>query len=742
MSAWPGSLRGLVLGDAVRVPVLQADSEVECGAACLAMVLAYHGREASVPEVHEACHVGRDGATARDIAEAARSYGLRVTPYFKVGLDRLGDAPCPAVMHWGFQHFVVLEHCHGHRATIVDPASGRRTVERAELSNEFTGVLLSLAPGEGFTGAPPESDEEPAWRLLARRAFRAPGAKRMLVQIAVASLVLQLLGLSLPLLTKVFINSVLPLELDNVMPILGLGILVIVLSQLALSFLRGLVLVNLQAKLDVQLMTGFFEHVLALPYRYFQERSTGDLLQRLSSNVQIRNVMSTQTVSAVLDGGMVVVYGLVLLAASPLFGGVAVLLGVAQVALLLATGRRMTSLVKQELAAQAEAESFLVESISGVEPLKAAGAEDRTLSHWSGVLTEQLQATMRRGRLTVMIAALTSTIQRFAPLILLWVGAFAVLDGSLSLGAMLALVSLAQLFLSPLATLVVAGMEIQEVGGHLERIASVLRAEPEQHLSSRRRAPRLTGRVVFDDVWFRYDGSSPWAVRGFSLEIEPGRKVALVGRTGSGKSTVAKLLLGLYVPERGTITFDGWDLRDVDLRGIRAQCGVVMQESTVFNGTIRRNIAYNDPGLPISAIVRAAQAAALHDDIAAMPMGYETLIAEGGSALSGGQRQRLAIARALARQPKLLVLDEATSDLDAGTESAVAAHLAEQGAAALIIAHRLSTVEDADLILVVEDGEVVERGTHPELVRDEGSRYAQLVRDQLVDHTPETQRSL
>lgn len=712
------------------MPLVQADSDLECAAACLAMVLGHHGREVSVAETHERCGVGRDGATALDLTNAGRSYGLRVQP-LSLELDELEDVGCPAILHWGFSHFVVLERFDRRGATIADPASGRRRVERDEIDRKFTGVALSMSPGEGFDRHDEADDEGPAWRLVARRAFRAPRARRIVGQVLLASLGLQLLGLSVPLLTKTVIDTVLPLQIDDVMATLGAGIAVIVLTQLALSFLRGLLLVNLQAKLDAELMTGFFEHLLALPYPYFQERSTGDLLHRLSSNVQIRNVLSNQTLVAVLDGFMVIVYAVVLLATVSLLGLVAVILGAA-VALLVLTSRRMTRLVKRELSEQAESEAFLVESVSGIEALKSAGAEPQTLARWTGIFASQLEATMDRSRMSALLGSLTSTLQRFAPLILLWFGAVEVLGGSMSLGTMLALISLSQLFLAPLSSLVAAGLQIQQISGHLERIASVLRTPSEQTGRSVQVAPVLAGDMVFDNVSFRYDESSPWAVRNLSLELSPGMKVALVGRTGSGKSTVAKLALGLYEPTEGRILVDGVPLHDLDLRTVRAQFGVVLQEPTLFNGSIRRNIAYNNPDLSLKSVERAARLAALHEDIEKMPMGYETIIAEGGNALSGGQRQRLAIARALARDPRFLVLDEATSDLDSVTEATVSAHLAEQEVSSLVIAHRLSTVQGADAIIVLEDGETVERGTHVELLDRDGV-YAKLVADQMTN---------
>ena len=638
----------------------------------------------------------------------------------------------PAVLHWSFSHFVVLERVKGSGdAVICDPAGGRREVGRDELSDNFTGVALGMEPGESFEDHG-DIQEEPAWRLLGRRAFRAPGLRKLLFQILLASLALQLLGLSVPLLTKTVINTILPMQLDDVMTILGLGVLVILVTQLVTGLLRGLVLVNFQARLDNELMVSFFEHVLSLPLPYFQERSTGDLIQRLSSNAEIRNVLSSQTLSAFLDGSFVIVYAGIMIYTSPVFGLVAVSLGIIQIGLLLATGKRMTQHVKAELGAQGTAQGFLVESISGIQAIKAAGSEDRTLSHYNGIFSEQVSTLIQRGQLQSVIGSVTTAVQRLAPLLLIWIGARLVLDGKLDLGTMLAMIALAQLFLQPLSSLVTAGMMLQQVGGHLERIAYVLRAAPEQDRTKVRVAPRLEGRIEFDDVSFRYDESSPWAVRHLSMTIEPGQKIALVGPTGSGKSTVAKLMLGLYEPTEGQVRIDGISIFELDLRTVREQCGVVMQEPTVFNGSVRRNISYNDPSLPMENIIRASKLAALHDDIVQMPMGYETLVAEGGSALSGGQRQRLAIARALARNPRMLVLDEATSALDSVTETAVSNHLQESGASSLVIAHRLSTVQSADMTLVMDKGEVVERGTHDELIDRQGV-YTRLVADQLVE---------
>jgi ABC-type bacteriocin/lantibiotic exporter with double-glycine peptidase domain len=320
-------------------------------------------------------------------------------------------------------------------------------------------------------------------------------------------------------------------------------------------------------------------------------------------------------------------------------------------------------------------------------------------------------------------------LRTFSPLLLLWLGAWQVLNGAMSLGTMLALNALAAAFLMPLASLVTNGQRVQVVGAYLERIADVLDAEPEQDLQAVQATPPLTGQIELKQVSFGYAPNAPLVLRDVSVTIEPGQKVAIVGRSGSGKSTLAKVLLGLYTPTEGAILYDGMPLQQLNYRTLRSQCGVVLQDAFLFSGSIRQNIAFNDPTLSLDHVVHAAQLAAIHDEILGMPMAYETLVAEGGSGLSGGQRQRLSLARSLAHQPTILLLDEATSHLDVVTENLVDQNLSQLACTRIVIAHRLSTVRNADLILVVENGMIMEQGTHGELLAREG-HYATLVHTQ------------
>jgi ABC-type bacteriocin/lantibiotic exporter with double-glycine peptidase domain len=716
-----------------RVPVLLQMGATECGAACLAMILSYFGRKTQVVELSEACGVGRDGLTARTITQTARRYGLRVKAY-SLEPAQFEYVPLPAIAHWNFSHFVVVERWSPQTVEVVDPAVGRRRLTAEEFDAGFTGVVLTFEPGVQFERR--RVAGKSSWRGYLKQILRLPGTLGVLVQILLASLLLQTFGLVVPALTKVLVDHVLPFSITNVMIQLGIGMAVVVLALMVTGYLRAALLIYLEAKLDARMMLGFFEHMLALPFKFFQQRTTGDLLMRLGSNTVIREALTNQTISAALDGGLVLVYLLILLALKPGFGLVVLVLGLIQIGLLLGTSRRIHGLMQRDLAAAAKSQSYLVEALAGMATLKAAGAEERALDHWSNLFFKHLNVSLQRSRLSAIISTGLTALNTLSPLLLLWIGAYYVLNDAMTLGTMLALNALAASFLAPLASLVASGQQFQLVSAHLDRIADVVEAVPEQDLQATKPAPPLSGRIELKNVNFRYDPNGPLTLHDISVTIEPGQKVALVGRTGSGKSTLAKLLLGLYTPDEGEILFDDLPLPSFDYRTVRSQFGVVLQESFLFSGSIRQNIAFNDPDLTLEQVMEAARLAHIHDDIEQMPMGYDTFLAEGGMSLSGGQRQRLSIARALIHRPAVLLLDEATSHLDVVTERLVDQSLKSLSCTRIVIAHRLSTIHDADLILALDEGEIVERGAHEELLARNGY-YAALVNGQLEPEAAE-----
>jgi HlyB family type I secretion system ABC transporter len=718
----PTALRGL---GRRRVPALLQMTEVECGLTCLAMLLSYHGRKTSVAELRSRFGGGRDGSSALSIVKAARTFGMRVRAISLQHSD-FRHVMLPAIVHWEFDHFVVVERWSRKYVWVVDPAGGRKRFTCEEFDKGFTGIVITMEPGVHFDR---QSSPRPiTLRKLVMHATRqAPGA---IIQVLLASLLLQVFGLTFPLLNELVIDQILPLRLASVMNVLGLGLLIIILSQGITTLLREWTLVYLRARLDIHIMLSFFEHLLSLPYGFFQQRSNGDLLARMSSNTIIRDTLSNQMVSTFLDSTMVITYLLVLLWQSLPFALLTLMVGLLQACVVLITNRAVREFINRELAAQGKAQGYMSEALTGIATIKAAGAEDRAHEYWSNLFFDQLNLAVRHGYFSACISTVMTILRSLSPLALLWIGAQQVLHGSLSAGSMIALAALATSFLTPLSSLVSGGQQLQLVRAQLGRLADIVTSEPEQDVTKVLLPPKLAGHIRLENVSFRYAPEAPKVLHSINLTIQPGQKVAIVGRTGSGKSTLGKLLLGLYIPTEGQIYYDGIPLSRLLYREVRRQFGVVLQESVVFGGTILHNITFNNPQMNRQQAINAAQIAAIHDDIMAMPMGYETYVAEGGSALSGGQRQRLALARALAHGPSILLLDEATSNLDVITEQNVARNLQALSCTQIIIAHRLSTVRNADVILVLDEGTIVERGTHDELLRYNGY-YARLIQRQL-----------
>lgn len=714
-----------------RVPVISQMTKRECGAACLAMILTFHGRKIRVSECQERLGAGTDGLKAQAIAEEARRFGLRVRAY-SVPLNLMKRVPLPAIAHWNFNHFVVVERWSPKSVVVVDPKLGRRKLSAAEFDEGFTGAILTFEPGGQFKK--PSTDRKALWPQFLKGLLRVPGVPRIILQIIGGTIIIQALGLAMPLFTKVIVDQVLPHRITNIMLVLAVGMLALVLAQLAATYLRSALLMRLKARLDPQLMLNFFEHVFTLPYKFFQMRSSGDLLMRLRSNSTIRETLTVQTSSVLLDAMLVSGYLVVLFLVHPVFGLIALALGMAQVMLLLITTPKMQEMMRRDLAAQSDSQSYIVEALSGVATLKASGAEDRVLDRWSNLYFKELGVSLQKDHLTVLIESAQTTLRALSPLVLLWVGAMLVLNGQMSLGTMLAVNVLAASFLTPLASLARTGQSIPLVAAHLERIGDVLEAEPEQDLSAVRNAPPLSGKIELKGIDFRYNEDSPLTLRDISLSVEPGRKIALVGPTGSGKSTLAKVCMGLFEPTDGEVLYDGIPLQTLRYPSLRRQFGVVMQDPFLFSGSIRENIAFNDPTMSLERVISAAKLAAIHDEITAMPMGYETGVGEGGARLSGGQLQRIALARAVAHNPAILILDEATSHLDAITERLVDRNLSQLSCTRIVIAHRLSTIRNADLILVLRDGRIIECGSHSELWAARGF-YAELVQSQVEGDT-------
>ena len=707
-----------------RIPFVQQLEISDCGAACLAMTLAYHGRNVSPEEVRQATRTSRDGVSALSIVEAATAYGMDARGV-SVELDGLKELDRGSILHWEFNHFVVLDRVGRTSVEVLDPALGRLRLPMERVSKAFTGVAIVLRPTPSFERRSGAS--RGAWRYLKPMLRQS----RLLYRVGVMSFLIQLFALATPILMGVIVDRVVPAGDRSFLLAVSLGMLAMVGFHLLSTFVRSHLLLALRAQLDMNISTSFIGHLVKLPYQFFLQRSAGDLMARLNSNVTVREILTTGAISAVLDGALVSIYLLLIFAQSVTMGSVIVCLAVLQVSILAFTHRPMQRVMAETLQAQARSQGYLGQMITGIETLKSVGAESRSVSQWSNLFVDEINATLARGRLSALIESLTTGLRVASPLVVLTVGALGVLSNDLSLGTMLALSALGAGFLGPLSSLIITGTQLQLLGSYMERINDVLDTAPEQDPDEVEPVGKLEGAISLRRVSFRYAETAPDVVKDVSLEIARDQMIGIVGKSGSGKSTLAHLILNLYRPTQGLVLYDGRDLRKLEVASVRAQLGIVPQNSYLFGTSIRANIALTKPDASPEEIERAARLACIHDDIVAMPLGYDTVLSDGGASISGGQRQRIALARALVHEPAILLLDEATSSLDAVTEAKIYSNLGQLRCTRIVIAHRISTIARADLIVVMEDGRFVEHGSHDELI-SLGGRYFELASSQ--DH--------
>jgi ATP-binding cassette subfamily B protein len=710
-----------------RVPFVPQMTTTDCGAACIAMVVSYFGRPTSLAESREICAPGRDGNSGNEVAAGARRFGLRVRTV-SADIHDLPSLDLPAILHWDFRHYVVLESIERRGYRVIDPGRGRRRVSRDEIDRRFTGVAFCLTLGE--TGLTPVSSttSPTGWATYLRDGLRDVVARRLLGQVALASLLLQVFGLVVPALTLLLVDQVLPFRLAESMSVLALGLGVVTLARTVVSLLRSVLLVKLRNCLDLTWMGRFIKHLFALPYEFFQRRATGDLVTRIGSNATIRDVVATQTVSALLDGLFVIGYLVFLVAASPRFSIVVAVLGALQVAILVATREAISLATTHELTSFADVQSTLTDAVTNALLVKATGAEQDVIDRWSERFGEYLKDTAWRNTLSGAAEAAMVAVRVGGALMLLWYGAREVLVGRLSLGEMLALNALAAALLVPVSSLTTTFLQLQVARAHLERIADVLRETPERRGGVAVRLDRAP-RIDVEGLSFRYHPTAQLVLDRVSFSVPAGAKFGIAGRTGSGKSTLVRVLLGLHECSEGVVRFDGLRLESIDLLSLRRQVGVVLQDGGAISGSIRDNVGFGGNGMPLPAVAAAVRAAALDDDIQRMPMGFDTPVLESGSGLSGGERQRLAIARAIARGSSLLVFDEATSHLDALTEHRIDQSIGSLTCTRIVVAHRLAAIRNADLILVLESGQVAGIGTHNDLIMS-CPIYAAMAREQ------------
>lgn len=654
--------------------------------------------------------------TAPELLRAAKHIGL------KAGLvtttwDELASTPLPAIAQRADGRYVVLAKVQDGEVLLQDPLESRPLIQsQAEFVATWSGRLLLGTKRAAFRTQDLTFDI--AWFIPSVLKYR-----RLLGEVLLASFVLQLFALLTPLFTQVVIDKVLVHKGFTTLHVMAVGMLALALFDAVLGGLRTYLFAHTTNRIDVGLGAQLFRHLLALPLAYFEARRVGDTVARVRELEQIRQFLTSNSVTVVLD----VVFTVVFLGVMWIYSSTLTLVVMASLPLYALLSVVITPTIRgrlnEKFSRGAENQSFLVEAVSGIQTVKALAVEPPLQRRWDEQLAGYVRASFRATSLITVAGQVASFIQKATTIAVMWVGAYQVIDGALSIGELIAFNMLSGQVSGPLLRMVNLWQEFQQVGISIQRLGDVLNTRPEPtYNATRTTLPQIVGQITFDEVTFRYRPDGPPVLQHVSLALQPGQIIGVVGRSGSGKSTIAKLVQRLYVPERGRILVDGVDLAQVDPAWLRRQVGVVLQENFLFNRSVRDNIALADPGLSMDRVMQAAKLAGAHEFILELPEGYDTSVGEHGCALSGGQRQRIAIARALVANPRILIFDEATSALDYESEAIIQRNMAQicKGRTVIVIAHRLSTVRLSNRIYVIDRGQLVEHGTHDELLKRNG----------------------
>ena len=700
-----------------RVPFIPQMEMMECGAASLGMVLGYHDCHVSLAELRAACSVSRDGASAHDIVKAAKLYGLG-TRAFKAGLEDLDEVALPAVLHWEFNHFLVLERLLPDGADLVDPARGRRRVSLEELGRAFTGVVIELLPEPTFAKRRGARRSMDTYKGLLR------GAAGPVSVMTLSAFLLEVLGLVFPAATALVVDFVIRPRQEQWVVILAIAFGTAIALRAAISIARDRILGGLEARLDVELAATLVKHLISLPTAFFSQRGTGELLNRVGALLAARETFA-RVFLAGFDVLLVGAYGTLMLLYDFRLGGVVMALKVLTVIVTAIGRRRGRSAARTCQIASGRAQSALVQAFADPETAKAFGAEALLLVRYGAARARELNARVDKLRLLEPAQHALAILQALGTALLLWFGGRAVLDDRLTLGVLASFLALQTLLGPPLDRIVLAFQDLGELGPLLDRVDDIFDSPPEP--SGAFVPDRIEGAITFENVSFRYGSKGPMLLDGVSFHVAAGERVAIAGRSGAGKSTILKLILGFVAPLSGTIQIDGRDVRDYDLDALRSSVGTVLAGGAFFDESIFDNVTLGAPEATLGELRGALSAACVADVVDGLPRGALTRLGTGAKRLSGGQRQRLLLARALVKNPTMLLLDEASSALDTELEQRVQAFLSQMRCTMVVVAHRLSAVALADRVLFLDEGKIIQEGSFHVLAREAGP-FQDLVR--------------
>ncbi|MDB5598161.1 MAG: transporter related protein [Xanthobacteraceae bacterium] len=706
----------------LRTPTILQHEVSECGAACLGMVLAHHGRWVPLEELRHATAVNRDGTKASNIVKAAKLYGLSARGFTRQP-DDLRQMAMPVIVFWNFNHFLTVEGFNGDKVWINDPSTGPRTLTSTEFDDGFTGVVLTFEPTDEFQ---PGGQKPSMVRNIADQLRRVHGG---LAAIVLAGFLLLIPGLLLPGVQRAFTDYYLIAKKQSWLWWILAAMAALAITRASIVLIQHHLMARLQLRLGVTSNGQLLWHILHLPAGYFAQRNAGEIANRTTTADRLTGLLSGSVGFALVNILTIAVYAIVMVTYSPRLTALVVTFALINVLLLVWMVRFLADLHRKSLQDDAHLQGMLVQGFAGLDNYRASGTEDLFFRRWAGAHAKMVSAEQHMNRWRRLLNNAPVLLNSVAGIAIVLLGGFSVMEGVISVGMLVAFQTLMGSFNAPISSFVGIGAQLQETHGYADRIGDVLRQPADPMLASDRHAAipqTFAGRLEVENVSFSYSPVSPPQVTNVSLTIEPGARIGIVGGSGSGKSTLGRLLVGLTLPQQGVIRLDGMPINEIDNTALRTAIGYVDQTTILISGALRDNLTMWDTTIPEERIVKAAEDAAVDDVIASRPSAYDARLTENGGNFSGGERQRLAIARALVFDPAVIVLDEAMSALDALVEHAILDNIRRRGCACVLIAHRISAVRDCDEILVLEQGQIVERGRHDELIAAKG-RYAGLV---------------
>lgn len=717
-------LKKPVTHGAADVPVIMQMEALECGAASLAMVLAYYGKWLPLEQVRFDCGVSRDGSNARNILKAARSYGLAAKGYRYEPNDLRRDGKFPCIIHWNFNHFVVLDGFRGNKAILNDPAKGKYAVSLKTFDDSFTGICLLFEPTEDFTpgGKPPS--------VLAYAKKRLKGAGSAVAFAAITALITAITGVISPAFSRVFVDRLLTGKNPEwfIPFIIGLSLLGIL--QLVVGWINAVYSLKINGKLAMVGSTTFMWKVLRMPMEFFSQRMAGDIQGRQSSNASIAGSLVNTFAPLALNAVMMVFYLVVMIRYSLLLTVIGILSVLINLVFSNIISKKRINITRVQMRDSGKLAGATVAGIEMIETIKASGAENGFFEKWAGYQASANTQQVKFQKLNQLLGQLPALVSSVCNTAVLMVGVYLAMQGRFTVGMIMAFQGFLGSFISPATLLISAGQSLQEMRTEMERIEDVMRyptdVPEDEPVSDNCEYDKLSGNIEMKNVTFGYSRLAEPLIENFNLSLKTGSRVAFVGPSGCGKSTLSKLISGLYKPWSGEILFDGKKISEIDRSVFTGSLAVVDQDIILFEDTIANNIKMWDNSIEDFEMIMAARDAQLHEDIMQREGGYQYKMTEGGNDFSGGQRQRMEIARVLAQDPTIIILDEATSALDAKTEYNVVNSIKDRGITCIVVAHRLSTIRDCDEIIVMDNGRVAERGTHDELMK-KGGMYAELV---------------